>query len=107
MSQTGAPANHAHNAIICKICIMPLWVKYMRRISKAMVAQKSKERVLIHQLLERCQGLCEDCGRTGDWRGLSKHEKIFRSRGGDPLDPSNCLMLCGTCHNLKHGIHEV
>lgn len=28
------------------------------------------------------------------------HEWIFRSLGGDPLDPFNCLLLCATCHPL-------
>ena len=78
----------------------------MRRISNAMVAQKSKERVLIHQLLERCSGLCEICGRWPDWRGLSKHEKKSRAQGGDSLDPDNCLMACGFCHSGEHGIIE-
>ncbi len=76
----------------------------LKRISNKMAAQKVKERALRLKLLERCQGLCELCHRAPDWRGLSKHEKIFRSQGGDPLDPDNCLMLCGVCHDLKHGI---
>ena len=79
----------------------------MKRISDKMAAQKVKERELSQKLLERCQGLCEDCGRAPDWRNLSKHEIVFRSRGGGPLDESNCLMLCGKCHSKRHGIKEV
>jgi hypothetical protein len=26
------------------------------------------------------------------------HEWVFRSLGGDPLDPFNCLLLCAECH---------
>ena len=39
-------------------------------------------------------------------RGLYKHEIKFRSQGGDPLDPNNCLMVCGKCSSKEHGIHE-
>lgn len=28
------------------------------------------------------------------------HEWIFRSLGGDPLDPFNTILLCATCHDL-------
>jgi len=50
----------------------------MRRISKKKSRQQYQERKLIPKLLERCQGLCEECGRLPDFRGLSKHEIIFR-----------------------------
>jgi len=79
----------------------------MHPISSKMAVQKRKERALIRVLLERCHGLCEDCGKLPDWRGLSKHEKVFRSRGGDPLDPDNTEMLCGKCHARKHGLREL
>jgi hypothetical protein len=76
----------------------------MRSVSVKMAKQKRLEKELILKLLERCHGLCELCGKWPDWRGLSKHEKIFRSQGGDPLDPNNCLMICGICHDKEHGI---
>lgn len=69
-----------------------------------MLAQKRKEKDLTLVLLERCKGLCEDCGRWPDSFGLAKHEKVFRSHGGSPLDPDNCVMLCKTCHDKRHGI---
>lgn len=79
----------------------------MKKISNKMVKQKKQEKELILKLLERCHGLCEDCGRLPDFRGLSKHEKVFRSHGGDPLASDNCLMLCGVCHSKRHGINEI
>jgi len=30
------------------------------------------------------------------------HEIISRSRGGDPTDPSNCVLLCPKCHEQAH-----
>lgn len=72
-----------------------------------MARQKRLERALADRLGARCQGYCEDCGRRPDWRGLSKHEKLKRSQGGDPLDEANCIMLCGPCHSRHHGIREV
>lgn len=32
------------------------------------------------------------------------HEWVLRSQGGDPLDETNCLLLCSECHlRLIHG----
>jgi len=76
----------------------------MKRISRKRQAQKRKEVELIQALLIRCNGLCEKCGGLPDFRGLSKHEIVFRSHGGDPLDPDNCLMLCGDCHAKEHHV---
>jgi len=76
----------------------------IRKISDKMVSQKKQEKEITLKLLERCKGLCEDCGQFPDWRGLSKHEVVFRSHGGSATDPANCLMLCGICHDKRHGI---
>jgi hypothetical protein len=78
----------------------------IRRISNKKMHQNKEERILIEKLMERCHGKCESCGHIPDWRGLSKHEIIFRSHGGDPTDPDNCLMLCGKCHAACHNILE-
>lgn len=54
---------------------------------------------------------CERCGRKvsrdcwpGDVKRAHVNERVPRSRGGDPRDPSNCELLCQGCH-LPHGIH--
>lgn len=80
--------------------------KPINKIRPEMRKQKLSEKELRQILLERCKGLCENCHNPPDFRGLSKHEIRFRSRGGNPLDPENCLMLCGKCHNDKHHIKE-
>ncbi len=69
----------------------------IRKVSKAMAKQRRAEAELKDELSERCDHQCECC-RLGSMR-LWKHEIIFRKRGGDPLDPMNCIMLCGVCHN--------
>lgn len=79
----------------------------MRQVSRERAKVLYKERKLIHELLQRCGGLCEMCKELPDWRGLSKHEKIHRSQGGDPADKDNCLMVCGKCHSKCHGLVEV
>ena len=79
----------------------------LKKVSNKMAKQKRQERQLKTQLFERCKGLCEDCGQPPDFRGLSKHEIVYRSRGGNPLDPDNCKMLCGTCHSKRHGLNEI
>lgn len=32
------------------------------------------------------------------------NEIVLRSKGGDPLDPDNCELLCGACH-MPNGEH--
>jgi len=80
--------------------------KPINQMSSGKYKQTKAEQKLKQELLIRCKGLCEICGKLPDWRGLSKHEKVFRSHGGDPLDPNNCVMVCGSCHSRKHGILE-
>ena len=79
----------------------------MKRVSAKASRRRRQERLLSMGLLVRAGGRCEICGEWPDWRGLSKHEKIKRSQGGDPLDPENCEMLCGRCHSAAHRIKEV
>jgi 5-methylcytosine-specific restriction endonuclease McrA len=76
----------------------------LRAVSQKRQAQMKAEKELSKKMLDKCGGKCMKCGKLPDWRGLSKHEIIFRSQGGDPLDESNCQLLCGTCHDLIHGI---
>lgn len=89
----------------------------MKQISKKHAEEMRKEREIMPLLCERAGGFwngyfcvggrCEKCHNPADWRGLSKHEIKFRSQGGDPTDPDNCLLLCGRCHSVKHGVREV
>ncbi len=79
----------------------------MKRISAKMSAQKRKEKLLSLKMLQKCGGLCMICGRwPSDGYGLSKHEIVFRSHQGDPLDEDNCLLLCRECHakQLTNGV---
>jgi len=70
----------------------------IRKVSKKMAEQKRQEAKLTQELLYKCGGVCEICNQWSFY-GLSKHEIIFRGRGGNPCDPLNCLMLCRNCHN--------
>lgn len=78
----------------------------LRKISKKKAQQNRIEAELRAKLLEEHSNLCQECGSQPDWRGLSKHELVFRSRGGSPIDPENCIMVCGRCHSKLHGIIE-
>ena len=80
--------------------------KDMNQMTNGKYKQNKAEQKFKKELLIRCQGLCENCKQLPDWRGLSKHEKVFRSHGGNPLDPTNTEILCGRCHSQKHGIQE-
>jgi len=81
--------------------------KPINRTSKLKDRQIRDERQLKKMLLIRCKGLCEECGKPPmDGIPLAKHEIIFRSHGGDCLDPDNTLMLCNICHDERHHIHH-
>jgi len=79
----------------------------MKRISDKKRKQKEDEIICYEVIWYRAKGRCEKCGGVGDWRKLHKHEIIPRSKGGDPTDPDNCLLLCGKHHSEEHNIHEV
>jgi 5-methylcytosine-specific restriction endonuclease McrA len=72
-------------------------------ISDKKAAEIREETKIRAQLADRCQGKCEECGEPAYWPGLSPHEKVFRSHGGH-MSLENSLMLCITCHSLRHGI---
>jgi hypothetical protein len=59
----------------------------------------------------RAMGRCERCGHRASrrfpmWHRSRAHvnEKVPRSKGGDPTDPSNCEWLCQACH-MPDGQH--
>ena len=75
----------------------------IRKISKKKEAEKREEVKIRQQLIERCNGCCEECGEPARWPGLSPHETIFRSHGGK-MSLDNSKMLCIGCHGRKHGV---
>ena len=79
----------------------------LKSMSKNIIKQRKAERILSQKLLEKSGGFCMRCGKLPDFRGLSKHELVFRSRGGNPLDENNTILICGKCHAELHGIKEL
>ena len=71
-------------------------------INKVSKRQAKRNRELA-KMLPPEDGKCQKCQKVPDFRGLSKHHVIFRSRGGTD-EKSNLLWLCGTCHDAMHGI---
>lgn len=46
-------------------------------------------------------GRCRVCREyVGDYGHA--HEIVYRSRGGDPCDPENVILLCARHHRLEH-----
>ena len=80
--------------------------KKINQMSNGKYKQTKEEQKLKKELIQKNGGLCQNCNQPPDWRGLSKHEKVFRSKGGDPLDKNNVEILCGKCHAARHGIIE-
>ena len=81
--------------------------KPINQMSNGKYKQVKEEQKLKKELVEKCGGLCELCHQPPDFRGLQKHEIIFRSHGGNSLDRDNVLLLCAKCHSMKHGVREV
>lgn len=61
---------------------------------------------------ERAQGRCEKCGRSvkrvddpsaTEWDVGHCHEPRKRSRGADPTNPADVMLLCRICHAFIHG----
>lgn len=69
-------------------------------------------RVCVETVRARDGHACRVCGRAvqylypGAETFGSVHEIVFRSRGGDPTTPSNCVLLCEPCHRAVHA-HRV
>lgn len=56
-------------------------------------------RALVERLIEERGRRCERCGRTG-CRIFGDH-MVELEDGGEPLEPSNVQLLCGSCHTTK------
>ena len=59
---------------------------------------------------ERAGGLCEDCNKAPDWRGLAYHHVKLKQMGGTKrhYDKDSVKRLCRKCHMTgDHGIREV
>jgi len=55
------------------------------------------------QVFERCEGLCEKCGKILSWGSLHMHERQFKSKGGE-VSVENGWGLCSRCHlDQEHG----
>ena len=67
--------------------------------------------ICVLEVHRREMSRCQNCGtavcRASDpgateWTVGHVHEAIPRSRGGDPTDPANCVLLCPACHRAAH-----
>jgi 5-methylcytosine-specific restriction endonuclease McrA len=75
----------------------------INRQSKKKRQQLKDEQPIRKQLMERCKGVCEECGGNGFPFGIHPHESVYRSHGGE-LSLTNTKMLCTHCHGKKHGL---
>jgi 5-methylcytosine-specific restriction endonuclease McrA len=76
----------------------------INKISKKRKVEMGIEAELRAKLLEEHGNQCMECGGqpTEVPFRLEKHEIVFRSHGGSPIDPDNCIMLCPKCHRRRH-----
>ena len=82
-----------------------------RRVKEQTDRQKARARkACVDAVWKRDQRECQHCGywlykHTESDQAFKighVHERIPRSRGGDPTDPNNCLLLCPKCHEQAH-----
>ncbi len=78
----------------------------IRKISDKRAIEIQQEAELRRVLYIKQKGLCADCGGQPDWRGWQKHEIVFRSQGGSPIDEKNCILICYPCGAKRHNIRE-
>jgi 5-methylcytosine-specific restriction enzyme A len=56
-------------------------------------------RALMAAIIKARSRRCQECGRTG-CRVFGDHIVELKD-GGAPLDPSNVMLRCGSCHSAK------
>lgn len=67
-------------------------------------ARKLNRRACVDFVRDRDRHHCRCCGRPVQYLHDSRddfgevHEYIFRSRGGSPVEPTNCVLVCKGCH---------
>jgi len=69
----------------------------LRQVSKKQQKELALRSKLKGELMDETGGLCQTCGTTGDWRGLSLSHTIALSRGGK-TERGNVRLLCYPCH---------
>lgn len=81
----------------------------LRPVSMKAKAKLKARRACREVVMERAGGRCEGGDRVRSlvpfWRcqgRMEVHEPLTRARGGDPLDPTQCLLLCAACHRWAH-----
>ena len=82
----------------------------MRQISPKRAQRNRREAVVKKVIRQRANGLCEDCGKPPDWRGLAVAHRVFASKGqaSGALTLENGRALCYKCHNEHdHGLREI
>lgn len=97
-----------------KRCATPKPDRFARRAAER---KQDREQLTARDRLRRSiyqkdQGKCRCCGRRVFLKIAEAphvlavgqvHEWIPRSLGGDPLEPTNCLLLCSECHPKVQG----
>lgn len=84
----------------------------LRCVSLKKAKQMKEEAAFAHALKGACQYKCQFCGADyhNDIGNLDKHEIVFRSHGGDPLDRLNTVILCRinkTSNPWTEGCHQL
>lgn len=85
------------------------YVKNRERLKRKLTRTQVREIVYRRERMrcQRCDRYVKrpkDCTWEGDPAMAHVNERVPRSKGGDPLDPDNCELVCQGCH-LPDGQH--
>jgi 5-methylcytosine-specific restriction endonuclease McrA len=68
------------------------------------LTRRRNRRELVDYVRERDGDCCRLCGRAVQYTVEAAlnhgevHEYIYRSRGGSDVEPTNCVLVCKSCH---------
>lgn len=88
----------------CFGCLYREYRNVPKKCLKTRIKPISKKRICVskktyNEVYKRDGGVCRLCGRND----IQLHHIIYRSESKALIDePSNCIMLCLSCHRLVH-----
>lgn len=71
------------------------------------ISAKGNRSATVGYVRDRDQNHCRLCGRFVQYEIVTiesygeVHEFVFRSQGGSPTEPTNCVLVCKGCHTLS------
>lgn len=75
--------------------------KGIKPMSRRVSGNRALRAAVRREVITRDEGRCRVC-RALVWDAGHAHEILYRSRGGDPHDARNIVLVCASCHAEEH-----